>query len=133
MGRRKRKIDYRQLYKDYYNIEFGREMVVHHIDFDRSNNNINNLLLMPNWLHAKYHMTLSMLTGINGELSLTNELKLTSPNVPIHYCQWLRKMAEVLEELSPWIWFKIDFDRWPRELVEREYHTAMPITEESVR
>ena len=63
MGRRKKRVDYRQLYKDYFGIDFGSDMVVHHIDFDRTNNDIDNLLLMPRELHAKYHMHVSQLGG----------------------------------------------------------------------
>ena len=32
--------------------------VVHHIDFDKTNNDINNLKLMTNSEHAKYHAKL---------------------------------------------------------------------------
>lgn len=32
-----KKFDYRQYYKDYYNIDFDVEYEVHHIDFDRNN------------------------------------------------------------------------------------------------
>ena len=38
---------YREKYKRYYRIEFSKEYVVHHIDFDRENNDISNLLLLP--------------------------------------------------------------------------------------
>lgn len=133
MGRNKRKVDYRQLYKDYYNIEFGSDMVVHHIDLDRTNNDIGNLLLLPNWLHAKYHVTLQMLTGLHGEIDLNKELRLTTPMVTAHYSQWLRKMADVLDEVAPWIRMKFDYEIWPSEVFVQAYRTKLPITEDSVR
>ncbi len=33
----------------------GKKYVVHHIDENRANNSIDNLLLLPNVLHGKYH------------------------------------------------------------------------------
>lgn len=109
MGRKRKHVDYRQLYKDYYGIEFDETMIVHHIDFDRTNNNIDNLLLLPNRLHAKYHWMLSMLDGV-GTGNIKADLRLNSPMVPIHYCKWLRKMAETLEEIEPWIQEKNSMD-----------------------
>lgn len=47
--------DYRKLYKEYYGIEFGKEFAIHHIDGNRNNNEISNLLLLPLSLHSKYH------------------------------------------------------------------------------
>lgn len=133
MGRKRTKVDYRKLYKEHYNIEFGPDMVVHHIDFDRTNNSINNLLLLPSRLHAKYHLVLSMLVGIDHKDSLGEELQLNSPNVSTYYSQWLRNMADTLEEIAPWIRMKIDFDMLPPDVYRTVYHTGCPITENSVR
>ena len=47
--------DYRRYYKEYFNIDFGKEFDVHHIDCDRNNNDIKNLLLIPKKLHLTYH------------------------------------------------------------------------------
>ena len=49
---------YRDLYKKYYNIDFDSSYEIHHIDFDRNNNDISNLLLLPKDLHSKYHTLL---------------------------------------------------------------------------
>lgn len=133
MGRKRSRVDYRQKYKDYYNIDFGREMVVHHIDFNRGNNDISNLLLLPNNLHAKYHLTLQMLTGIDGSLSLNKELQLYEPGTFYHYPQWLRKMAEVIDEIAPWYRLKMDLDMLPREVFASAYRTTYVITPDSVR
>lgn len=50
--------NYRKYYKDYYSIEFGREFDIHHIDRNRENNDISNLILLPKTLHQKYHTKL---------------------------------------------------------------------------
>lgn len=39
--------NYRKYYKDYYGIDFGKEFDIHHIDINRENNEINNLILLP--------------------------------------------------------------------------------------
>lgn len=132
MGRKRNQTNYRQYYKDYYGIEFGPDMVVHHIDFDRSNNNIDNLLLLPNTLHAKYHFALSMLVGPEKEKALDKELQLFGPMVPIHYSQWLRIMADTLDEIEPWIRMKMDYDMLPENIFKTTYRTGSPITERSI-
>lgn len=48
--------NYRQYYKEYYGIEFGKEYSVHHIDMNRDNNDISNLLLLPRFIHNKLHL-----------------------------------------------------------------------------
>ena len=132
MGRKRKHVDYRQLYKDYYGIEFDRNMVVHHIDFDRSNNNIDNLILLPNRVHAKYHCALQMLIGLDMSNALNEELKLTGPMVPMHYSQWLRIMADALDETLPWIKMKYDYENIPQHVFHSVYHTNQPITERSI-
>lgn len=58
--------DYRKKYKKYYNIEFSNKYVIHHIDMDRTNNDISNLVLLPKELHGKYHFCLDT-CGVKGE------------------------------------------------------------------
>lgn len=54
-------MDYRKIYEQHYNITLENDMVIHHIDLDRSNNDISNLLMLPRNLHSKYHMCLNAL------------------------------------------------------------------------
>lgn len=46
---------YRNLYEKHYGITIPPEYEVHHIDFNRDNNNIENLLLLPKGLHRQLH------------------------------------------------------------------------------
>lgn len=55
--------NYREKYKRHFNIEFGDEYVVHHIDEDRSNNEIENLVLLPSILHSLYHCQKQIVEG----------------------------------------------------------------------
>ena len=48
-------MNYRKFYSDYFGIKIPKGYVIHHIDGDRSNNDIYNLLLLPQKLHSKYH------------------------------------------------------------------------------
>lgn len=107
MGRKRKRFDYRQYYKDYYGIEFGDEMVVHHIDFDRSNNNIGNLLLMPKELHAKYHWNVSCLGGagsgiIDGDVKITGNLCCQASR--------FRGLADAFDELIDWTRIKYQME-----------------------
>ena len=60
--------NYREKYKRYYGIEFGRDYEIHHIDLNHDNNDIDNLVLLPKELHRKYHFYLNDVRKIkNGE------------------------------------------------------------------
>lgn len=54
-----KRIDYRKIYAQYYGIEVPEDVDIHHIDFDRSNNDPSNLLMLPKDLHQRYHYILT--------------------------------------------------------------------------
>lgn len=93
--------DYRAIYKRHFCIDFGKDFSVHHIDFDRNNNDIDNLLLLPRGLHTKYHSCLlgcennqHKISGIIGDLS---GHRLTS----------LKNLAVALTEIEKWVKWKL--------------------------
>lgn len=47
--------NYRQFYKDYYHLSFNKNIQIHHIDRNKENNDILNLIALPKVLHLKYH------------------------------------------------------------------------------
>lgn len=97
-------MDYRKLYKSHFNIEFDDKMEVHHIDGDRSNNNIDNLLLLPESTHSKFHFSLNALGGrnlINNYLDPCLKTQLSSHSVAM-----IQVYAESLSEIYNWIMFK---------------------------
>ena len=58
-------MDYRQLYKDHYGIDFPSTMEVHHINGCRQDNAIENLLLLPKEVHNKIHYCNGVMEGID--------------------------------------------------------------------
>ena len=57
--------DYRKYYAQYYNIEWDSNLFdVHHIDRNRSNNDIRNLVLLPKNLHRELHMVYNELDRV---------------------------------------------------------------------
>lgn len=61
-------MDYRKFYEEMCNIKIPEGYEVHHIDFDRDNNRIMNLVLLPKELHNKYHTLLSRYKSLSYEL-----------------------------------------------------------------
>lgn len=99
MGRKRKQTNYRQYYKDYYGIEFGSDMAIHHIDFDRSNNSIDNLIMLPIGLHSKYHLCINALGGVDGELSIDGKIDLHGN---ASKASALHNLADVLNEIDKW-------------------------------
>lgn len=47
--------NYRKIYSEHYGIVIEKGYVIHHMDGNRENNKVSNLLLLPSKLHSKYH------------------------------------------------------------------------------
>lgn len=48
-------INYRELYSQAYGITWDKDLEIHHIDGDRENNDLSNLVLLPSDLHHWLH------------------------------------------------------------------------------
>lgn len=101
--------NYRLKYKRYYGIDFDNKYDVHHIDFDRTNNDISNLILLPKELHAKYHMLINDLGGIDtyGNIKFNAYINLCVSNyaAPI-----LEQLGAVIQEINKWVVYKQQLD-----------------------
>lgn len=64
--------DYRKIYESQCNIKIPKGYVIHHIDFDRTNNHIRNLVMLPKDLHREYHETNNLVSLIDIHLELTS-------------------------------------------------------------
>ena len=58
-------MNYRKAYKQRYRIDFGSDYDIHHIDMNRENNNIQNLILLPKELHQRLHRSIN--AAMNGK------------------------------------------------------------------
>ena len=90
-----KKLDYRQYYKDYYNI-----------DFDRSNNDINNLLLLPKPLHAKYHKLYPYIQSIIDDRALKAVIDIN--NGTTYYFDEMKSFCEIMIEINHWKLKKVE-------------------------
>lgn len=101
--------NYRLKYKRYYGIEFSSGYDVHHIDFDRTNNDISNLILLPKELHAKYHMLIGELGGLDkyGNIKFNALINLCVSNyaAPI-----IEQLGAVIQEINKWVIYKQQLD-----------------------
>lgn len=99
--------NYREKYKAYYGIDFDENFDVHHIDLDRGNNDIDNLILLPKFLHEQYHKCLTEISGI------TDISKLKIINVK-NGCQFehdaLLRFCYVMSEIDVWKFKKANLD-----------------------
>ena len=95
------RIDYRKLYKEYYNIEFSNLYEIHHIDRNRENNSIENLILLPKELHSKYHKTFPPIVEY---LVIPSEINLSS-NLALHEAEYA---LGIMKEINKWVFLKIN-------------------------
>ena len=95
------KFDYRQYYKDYYGIDFdGRKFEIHHIDLDRGNNDIKNLILLPKDLHKKYHGLLPYVQSLVDNKSIKTMIDMN--NGQTLYYDEMKEFCEVMIEINEW-------------------------------
>lgn len=95
--------NYRTKYKRYYGIEFGREYAVHHIDGNRENNDISNLVLLPTKLHSQYHF----LKTIVERQELPTRISGNALSSQSYYLSGLEEFLRVLGECNKWYDYKM--------------------------
>lgn len=61
--------DYKKLYAEHFGITWEEGFEIHHIDGNRGNNDISNLILLPGELHRQLHMFLPKIMASAGETS----------------------------------------------------------------
>lgn len=95
--------DYRLKYKRYYDIDFDDDYVVHHIDEDRTNNDISNLVLLPKKLHSKYHFQKSIIES----QSLVTTITGNGLHGQSYYLTCLESFMDTLRECNQWYDYKL--------------------------
>ena len=95
--------NYRIKYKRYFGIDFGKGYVVHHIDGDRENNDIENLVLLPAKLHARYHFQKQIVESQQMPTRITgNGLHRQS-----YYLNCMESFLKTLDECNNWHDYKM--------------------------
>lgn len=108
--------NYRTKYKRYYGIDFGSDYVIHHIDGDHDNNDIENLLLLPSKLHSRYHwlktVFLSTFSSLNDFVAIKPSYGTNSYGSDV-----AQELRECIDECSKWVEYKnrLDMEKWLSE------------------
>lgn len=98
--------NYRLKYKRYYGIEFDVSYAVHHIDEDRENNDISNLVLLPSRLHSKYHFQKQIIESMQVPTRITGN----ALNAQSYYIRCLDEFLSTLRECNKWYDYKMYLD-----------------------
>ena len=77
--------DYRKIYQNECNIIIPKGYEIHHIDFNRENNEIMNLVMLPKKLHSEYHRTLLELQNSRYEIIIKVQSVIDSGNLINEY------------------------------------------------
>ena len=94
-------MNYRKFYKEYYQINFDKNYEVHHLDENRENNNIENLLLLPKHIHHQYHQ---LKIFIENNLKMIGNINIQSYLFyPTYY---------YYDNVENWIKVKQECDKW---------------------
>ena len=96
--------NYRLFYQNQTGQLLKKDFVVHHIDFDRNNNDIMNLVMLPKTLHQKYHNLLQKIDSQwkCGKIILYTIISVGSPNVYMKV-EDLIELYQILEECNYWL------------------------------
>lgn len=97
--------NYRKIYEEALGIKIPEGHEIHHIDFDRNNNTIKNLISLPKELHQRYHSILKEVYKI--ELGIQTQI----PSLLQTGRGWsvkdmghtLIEFGEIIEEIWHWV------------------------------
>lgn len=99
-------MNYRKIISKHYHVDLTSEYDVHHIDGNRENNCIENLMVLPSTLHKRYHF----LKGIVASKQFPVEVYSSFANSEIYYLEAARRFIETLEQCNQWYDYKLYLD-----------------------
>lgn len=106
-------MNYRTFYKRHYKIDFSNYYQIHHIDFDRDNNDISNLLLLPRDIHRQYHNAVKALSRLKG-YPLTGTINLRPVGwllADVDYeRECIKRFWEAMDACRKWVDYKMYLD-----------------------
>lgn len=90
-------MNYRKIYEQHYGITIPDDFEIHHINKDRTDNRIENLLLLPSRIHQSFHIVDNELS--RGFIENINYISATVNNV--HELGYIREYVEVWAKIIP--------------------------------
>lgn len=95
------KINYREIYCRHYGIaDPGPDFDIHHIDFNRENNNVENLIMLPKRLHHQYHFAINRFNSQSDPTKVIFDGEISAEN---RYDRiMLRHLVDALDEIENW-------------------------------
>ena len=93
-------------YRSFYSkkvCDVGNGFVIHHMDHNRKNNNIENLVMLPSKLHHRYHYYKNVLAEKEKTFKMLGSCYC---NYIDDYSNDINKLSEILKECSYWIDYK---------------------------
>lgn len=95
---------YRKIYSDHYGFKFGSEYAIHHIDGNRKNNDIKNLLLLPSKLHNRYHFYKNVIDSWDKDTSISSLYQ------DVYLMGAMEEFTKICEECFVYYRMKVSFD-----------------------
>lgn len=94
-------MNYRKLYENHYGIKIPQDFDIHHIDGDRGNNAIENLVLLPRTTHETLHLICNIFgCGIDGKMLM--KIAMNSHQLD-WYGTYFKLLSNILPDLIKWV------------------------------
>ena len=94
-----KKSNYREKYLEYFGLENDENFQVHHLDLNRDNNSIYNLVLLPKKVHKRFHFFIAEFRNRNNGIVT---LDLSNPFSSIMEVETCLKVLPILKEIKKW-------------------------------
>lgn len=95
-----KKSNYRKKYLEFFNLEDDKRFQIHHLDLNRNNNNIYNLVLLPNVVHNRFHF---FIAGFESKNKGVITLDLSNPFESMADIETCVKVLPILKEIKKWV------------------------------
>ena len=103
-------MNYRKKYEDYFNVNLPSDIVVHHIDANRENNSLDNLVAMPRELHSRYHSQKNELFSVLSHADdkyLDLEIIISGIALNNYYLEMMKSFINTYNECWEWLAYKL--------------------------
>lgn len=98
-------MEYRKIYEQAIGRKIPEGFEIHHIDLNRKNNKLSNLVMLPKELHQEYHKRLGQLENRPINTNITSIIQ-GGANYNNYVLNSIIKFQEILEECNQWCDYK---------------------------